>query len=83
MAAVVLTSMLKRVDVASTLHQVLSTRHVLTGVQLFDLKKDGVGYSKSNPAVEPYGARTTRLQAADIIGAVTVPDYARLIASAR
>ncbi len=44
----------------------------LTGVQTFDLEKDGVGYSKSNPAVEPYEAKTDELAAQIIAGTITV-----------
>ena len=46
----------------------------LTGVQVFDLEKEGVGYSKSNPAVEPYEAKTDELAAKIISGEITVSD---------
>ena len=55
---VILTSMLKRVDVA--VYDFIKSAvdgSPLTGVQTFDLKKDGVGYSTSNPAVQPYTAK--------------------------
>jgi basic membrane protein A and related proteins len=52
---VILTSMLKRVDVAvySAIEAVVNGSP-LSGVQVFDLAADGVGYSTSNPAVEDY-----------------------------
>ena len=46
----------------------------LTGTQRFDLKVDGVGYSTSNPAVQPYTAEGRRVQAKIISGEITVPD---------
>jgi basic membrane protein A and related proteins len=54
---VILTSMLKRVDVAvySAIEAVVNGS-ALSGSQVFDLAADGVGYSDSNPAVEEYAA---------------------------
>jgi basic membrane protein A len=72
---VILTSMLKRVDVA--VYDFVGSAvngAPLTGVQTFDLAKDGVGYSTSNPAVDPYKAKTDELAAQIIDGTITVPD---------
>ena len=72
---VILTSMLKRVDVAVyDMVKSCATGTCLTGVQVFDLEKEGVGYSKSNSAVEPYEAKTDELAAEIIAGTITVPD---------
>jgi basic membrane protein A len=71
---VILTSMIKRVDVAVfNAIKAAVDGAPLTGVQTFDLAADGVGYSTSNPAVEPYTAKAD--EAADAIksGSVTVP----------
>ena len=72
---VILTSMLKRVDVA-VYDMVKSSvdKAPLTGVQTFDLAKDGVGFSTSNDAVTPYTAKADELKAQIISGAITVPD---------
>lgn len=72
---VIITSMLKRVDVAvyEFVKSVVAGTP-MTGVQVFDLAKGGVGYSKSNPAVEPYEAKTDELGAQIIDGSITVPD---------
>jgi basic membrane protein A len=71
---VILTSMLKRVDVAvySFIKSAVDGS-VLTGVQTFDLKVDGVGYSDSNDAVADYTAKAEELKAQIISGAITVP----------
>ncbi len=70
----VLTSMLKRVDVA-VYNEIKSfvDGSPLTGVVTFDLKADGVGYSKSNPAVQPYEAKADELRQQIIDGKITVP----------
>ncbi len=75
LASVVLSSALKRVDVA-TYDYIKSfvDGSVLTGVQTFDLKNDGVGYSKSNSAVDPYVADVEAAKQQVVSGAVTVPD---------
>lgn len=72
---VIITSMLKRVDVAvySEIKSAVDGSP-LTGVQTFDLSKDGVGYSVSNPAVDPYKAKTDELKQQIIDGTITVPD---------
>jgi basic membrane protein A len=71
---VILTSMLKRVDVAvySFIKSAVDGS-VLTGVQTFDLKVDGVGYSDSNDAVAEYTAKAEELKAQIIAGTITVP----------
>jgi basic membrane protein A and related proteins len=71
---VILTSMLKRVDVAvySFIKSAVDGS-VLTGVQTFDLKVDGVGYSDSNDAVADYTAKAEELKAQIIAGTITVP----------
>jgi basic membrane protein A len=75
LASVVLTSALKRVDTATyDMIQSFVQGKPLTGVQTFNLKNDGVGYSKSNPAVQPYEAAADAAEQQIISGAVTVPD---------
>lgn len=72
---VILTSMLKRVNVA--VYDMIKScvdGTCLTGVQVFDLAKDGVGYSKSNSAVQPYEAETDALAAKIISGEIVVAD---------
>ncbi len=54
---VILTSMLKRVDIAVfDIIKGVASGSPMTGLQTFDLKRGGVAYSASNPAVEPYRA---------------------------
>jgi basic membrane protein A len=72
---VILTSMLKRVDVA--VYNMIKSAvdgTPLTGVQTFDLKADGVGYSTSNSAVAEYTAKIDEFKQQIIDGTVTVPD---------
>ena len=71
MQSVILTSALKNVNVAvfNTI-QASVDGTPLVGTQLFDLKNDGVGYSTSNPAVEPFTAKAN--EAADAIKAGTI-----------
>lgn len=72
---VILTSALKRIDTA--VYDYIKSAvdgSTLTGVQTFDLSNDGVGYSKSNPAVQPYEAKADAAIAAIIAGTVKVPD---------
>ena len=42
-------------------------------MQTFDLAADGVGYSTSNSAVDPYIATTDELKQQIISGEITVP----------
>jgi basic membrane protein A len=75
---VILTSMLKRLD--------LAVRDYVRGyarnspyprVKTFDLASDAVGYSRSNPLVQPYVARTDDLKQQIIAGEISVPDTAQ------
>lgn len=71
---VILTSMIKRVDTA--VYNFIKSAvdgSPLTGVQTFDLKKDGVGYSTSNPIVDPYKAKADAAAEQIKSGAITVP----------
>ena len=72
---VILTSMLKRVDVA--VYDFIKSAvdgSVLTGVQTFDLKVDGVGYSDSQRRRRPTTRPRPRSCKAQIIaGTITVP----------
>ena len=71
---VILTSALKNVNVAVfDVIQASVNGAPLTGIQVYDLKNGGVGYSKSNPAVQPYEAKADAVAAAIIAGTVTVP----------
>lgn len=70
---VILTSMLKRVD--SAVFEVIksvATGSPMTGVQNFDLKRGGVGYAVSNPAVAPYQAAADAAAAKIISGEIKV-----------
>ena len=72
---VILTSALKNVNVA--VFDVISASvkgAPLSGVQVYDLKNGGVGYSKSNAAVQPYEAKADAAEQAIISGSVTVPN---------
>jgi basic membrane protein A len=71
---VILTSMLKRVDVA--VYEYIKSavdEMTLTGIQSFDLARDGVGYSTSNSAVEEYTAVADDYKQQIIDGDITVP----------
>lgn len=72
---VIVTSMLKRVDVAvyNEIKAAIDGKP-LTGTQTFDLKVDGVGYSSSNEAVKPYTAKADEFKAKIIAGEITVPE---------
>jgi basic membrane protein A len=72
---VIITSMIKRVDVA--VYDFITSAvdgATLTGVQVYDLAQDGVGYSTSNPAVEPYTAVTDEYAQKIIDGDIVVSD---------
>jgi len=72
--SVILTSALKNVNTA--VYEVIKAfvaGSPLTGVQTYDLKNGGVGYSKSNPAVQPYEAKADAAEQAIINGTITVP----------
>jgi len=73
---VIMTSMLKRVDTAVfDFVKSFKDGSPLTGVQVFDLSKDGVGYATSNPAALP--ADITKAmddaKAAIVAGTIKVP----------
>ena len=71
---VILTSMLKRVDTAVfTMIKSSVDKKPLTGVQIFDLKVDGVGYATSNSIVQPFTAKADEFKAKIISGEITVP----------
>ncbi|MBI1379383.1 MAG: BMP family ABC transporter substrate-binding protein [Frankiales bacterium] len=71
---VILTSALKNVNVAVfDVIQAAVKGSPLSGVQTYDLKNGGVGYSKSNPAVQPYEAKADAAAQAIISGSITVP----------
>jgi len=71
---IILTSALKNVNVAVfDVIQAASKGAPLSGVQTYDLKNGGVGYSKSNPAVQPYEAKADAAAQAIIAGTITVP----------
>jgi basic membrane protein A and related proteins len=71
---VILTSMLKRVDVA--VYDFIKScvdGSPLTGVQVFDLKKDGVGYATSGGQLNDIATRLDEYKAKIVAGSVTVP----------
>jgi basic membrane protein A and related proteins len=74
---IIITSMLKHVDVAvySMIKSCIDGA-CLTGVHVYDLASGGVGYSKSNPAIKPYEAATDALAAKIIAGEIVVSDKA-------
>ena len=66
--------MLKQVDVAVfDLIKSAVDGKVLKGIQTFDLKQGGIGYSTSNSAVAPFTAKADEAKAAIVGGSVTVP----------
>ncbi len=72
---VILTSMLKRVDVAVfDFVKAQQSGTPLTGVQVFDLKKDGVGYSTSGGKVDDIKAQLEEIKGKIVAGTVPVPD---------
>ncbi len=71
---VILTSMLKRVDLA--VYQMVESvvdAEPLSGVQTLDLASDGVGYATSNPAVTRYVAVAEDYRGRIASGSITVP----------
>jgi basic membrane protein A and related proteins len=72
---VILTSMLKRVDVAVFDYlKSVNDDSPLSGVQTFDLKKDGVGYSTSGGQVDDIKTKLEDYKAKIISGEIKVPD---------
>ena len=72
---VILTSMLKRVDVA-VFDYIKSyvDGSPLSGVQTFDLKKDGVGYSTSGGKIDDIKSKLDEYKQKIISGEITVPE---------
>ncbi len=71
---VIMTSMLKRVDVAVfDFIKSFKDGAPLTGVQTFDLKKDGVGYSTSGGQVDDIATKLDEYKAKIVSGEITVP----------
>lgn len=72
---VIMTSMLKRVDVAVfDFVKSFTTGTPLTGVQTFDLKKDGVGYATSGGKVDDIKTKLDEYKQQIVDGKITVPD---------
>ena len=69
-----MTSMLKRVDVAVfDFIKSFEDGTPLTGVQTFDLKKDGVGYSTSGGQVDDITTKLDEYKAKIVSGEIKVP----------
>jgi basic membrane protein A len=69
-----MTSMLKRVDVAVyDFIKSMADGKPLTGVQVFDLKKDGVGYSTSGGAVDDIKTQLEEYKQKIVDGEIKVP----------
>jgi basic membrane protein A len=72
---VIMTSMLKKVDVA--VHEYIKSvvdGSPLTGLQTFDLKRDGVGYATSGGQVDDIKSKLDDYKQQIIDGKITVPD---------
>ncbi len=71
---VIMTSMLKRVDVAVfEFLKAFTSGSPMTGTQVFDLKRDGVGYSTTGGQVDDIKAKLDAAKADIIAGKVKVP----------
>jgi basic membrane protein A len=71
---VIMTSMLKRVDVAVfDFIKSFKDGAPLTGVQTFDLKQDGVGYSTSGGQVDDIATKLDEYKAKIVSGEIKVP----------
>jgi len=71
---VIMTSMLKRVDVAvQDFIKSAQSGSPLTGVQVFDLKKDGVGYSTSGGQVDDIKSKLEDYKKQIVDGSIKVP----------
>ena len=71
---VIMSSMLKRVDVAVfDFAKSIKDGSPLTGVQVFDLKKDGVGYATSGGMVDDIKTKLEDYKQQIISGAIKVP----------
>lgn len=72
--ACILTSMLKRVDAAVQSYvQAVSEKATLARVMRFDLTNEWVGYSKTNPIVQPFVAIADGLRERIVAGEIKVP----------
>ena len=70
----ILTSMLKRVDVATyEAIKAYSSGTPLSGESRFDLSRDGVGYSTSNPAIADITEKLEAVKADIVSGKIVVP----------
>jgi basic membrane protein A and related proteins len=70
----ILTSMLKRVDVATyEAIKAYAAGKPLSGVEKFDLKRDGVGYATSNPAINDIKDKLEAVKKDIISGKIVVP----------
>jgi basic membrane protein A len=70
----ILTSMLKRVDVATyEAIKAFMAGTPLSGESRFDLARDGVGYATSNPAIEDIVPQLEEAKAKIVSGEITVP----------
>jgi basic membrane protein A len=71
----ILTSMLKRIDAGVRRYiQTRTDKSSFPRVGRFNLANEGVGYSKSNPLIQPYVATAEGLRDLIIAGKVRVPD---------
>lgn len=76
--ACILTSMLKRVDAAAQSYvRAIALKLSLPRTIRYDLANEGVGYSKSNPLVEPYVATADRLRERIVSREVMIPEQPR------
>ncbi len=72
--SVILTSAVKNVDVSVyNMISSVSAGKPLSGVQVYDLKNNGVGFSTSNPAVADIKTKIDDYQAKIIAGTIKVP----------
>lgn len=70
----ILTSALKRVDTAVYNFIEADSKGTFTaGEKVFSLKDNGVGYSTSNPAIDPYKAKIDQYKQQLIAGTITAP----------
>ncbi|RZS90271.1 nucleoside-binding protein [Motilibacter rhizosphaerae] len=71
----ILTSALKGVDVAvDSFIEGVAKGSFTAGFKRFDLKSGGVGYAKSNPALQPYESKIDDFASKITSGALTVPE---------
>jgi basic membrane protein A and related proteins len=70
----ILTSMLKRVDVATyEAIKAYAAGKPLSGIEKFDLKRDGVGYATSNPAINDIKDKLEAVKKDIVSGKIVVP----------